>query len=99
MNNLFSEDIKDKVCIITGGCGVFGNIFAQGLLQAGAKVAIIDYKKGRCEECSQFIAKKAKAPVLCVVANVLALTSIEPACLELFKAAIRLLYPSRTLFS
>jgi len=71
MRNLFSEDIEDKVCIITGGCGTFGNIFAQGLLQAGAKVAIIDYKKGRCEECTQFIAKKAKAPVLCVVANVL----------------------------
>jgi NAD(P)-dependent dehydrogenase (short-subunit alcohol dehydrogenase family) len=71
MNNLFSEDIKDKVCIITGGCGVFGNIFAQGLLQSDAKVAIIDYKKGRCEECAMYIAKKAKAPVLCVVANVL----------------------------
>jgi NAD(P)-dependent dehydrogenase (short-subunit alcohol dehydrogenase family) len=67
----FSEDIKDKVCVVTGGCGVFGNIFAQGLLKAGAKVAIMDYKKGRCEDCAQNLAKKADAPVLCVVADVL----------------------------
>jgi len=71
MENLNFEEIKNKTCIITGGCGVFGNIFAQGLLNAGAKVAIIDYKKGRCEECTQGLAKKAGAPVLCVVANVL----------------------------
>lgn len=67
----FSDDVKDKVCIVTGGCGVFGNIFAQGLLKAGAKVAIMDYKKGRCENCAQNLAKKAGEPVLCVVADVL----------------------------
>ncbi len=71
MKTDFSDDIKDKVCIVTGGCGVFGNIFAQGLLQAGAKVAIMDYKKGRCEDCAQNLSKKAGAPVLCVVADVL----------------------------
>jgi len=71
MKIFLSEDIKDKVCIVTGGCGVFGNIFAQGLLQAGAKVAIMDYKKGRCEDCAQNLAKKAGAPVLCIVADVL----------------------------
>jgi NAD(P)-dependent dehydrogenase (short-subunit alcohol dehydrogenase family) len=71
MNIPFSEDIKDKVCIVTGGCGVFGNIFAQGLLKAGAKVAIMDYKKGRCKDCAQNLAKQAGVPVLCVVADVL----------------------------
>ena len=65
------EDIKDKVCLITGGCGVFGNIFASGLLEAGAKVAIMDYKKGRCDQCAQNLAQKKGAPVLCVVADVL----------------------------
>jgi len=71
MKTNFSEDVKDKVCIVTGGCGVFGNIFSQGLLKAGAKVAIMDYKKGRCEDCAQNLAKKAGSPVLCVVADVL----------------------------
>jgi len=65
------SDIKDKVCVVTGGCGVFGNIFSSSLLKAGAKVAIIDYKKGRCEDCAQNLAQKAGEPVLCVVANVL----------------------------
>lgn len=65
------EDIKDKVCLITGGCGVFGNIFASGLLDAGAKVAIMDYKKGRCDQCAQNLSQKKGAPVLCVVADVL----------------------------
>lgn len=65
------SDIKDKVCVVTGGCGVFGNIFSSSLLKAGAKVAIIDYKKGRCEDCAQNLAKKSGEPVWCVVANVL----------------------------
>jgi NAD(P)-dependent dehydrogenase (short-subunit alcohol dehydrogenase family) len=43
----------------------------MALINAGAKVAILDYKQGRCEECLQGIAKKGGAPVLCAVANVL----------------------------
>ena len=65
------EDIKNKVVVLTGGCGVFGSVFSMALINAGAKVAILDYKQGRCEECQQGIAKKAGAPVLCAVANVL----------------------------
>lgn len=67
----FYDDIKNKVCLITGGCGVFGNVFASGLLEAGAKVAIMDYKKGRCDQCAQNLAQKKGASVLCVVADVL----------------------------
>jgi NAD(P)-dependent dehydrogenase (short-subunit alcohol dehydrogenase family) len=65
------EDIKDKVVVLTGGCGVFGSVFSMALINAGAKVAILDYKQGRCEECMQGIAKKKGAPVFCAVANVL----------------------------
>ena len=69
--NISFDDLKEKVCVVTGGCGVFGNIFAHAMLKAGAKVAIMDYKQGRCDECAQGLAKKSGAPVLCVVANVL----------------------------
>lgn len=69
MNSL--GDLTGKVCVLTGGCGVFGNVFATALLDAGAKLAIMDYKKGRCDQCAQNLAKKSGAPVLCVVANVL----------------------------
>lgn len=82
MTNNFS-DIKNKVCVVTGGCGVFGNIFSASLLKAGAKVAIIDYKKGRCEDCAQNLAKKSGEPVLCVVANVLDKESLVEARKEI----------------
>jgi NAD(P)-dependent dehydrogenase (short-subunit alcohol dehydrogenase family) len=65
------EDIKGKVVVLTGGCGVFGGVFSMALIKAGAKVAILDYKQGRCEECLQGIAKKGGSPVFCAVANVL----------------------------
>jgi NAD(P)-dependent dehydrogenase (short-subunit alcohol dehydrogenase family) len=65
------NDIKDKVVVLTGGCGVFGSVFSMALINSGAKVAILDYKQGRCEECLQGIAKKGGASVLCAVANVL----------------------------
>jgi len=84
MNKEFS-DIKDKVCVVTGGCGVFGNIFSSSLLKAGAKVAIIDYKKGRCEDCAQNLAKKSGEPVLCVVANVLDRVSLIEARKEIIR--------------
>lgn len=82
MTSNFS-DIKNKVCVVTGGCGVFGNIFSSSLLKAGAKVAIIDYKKGRCEDCAQNLAKKSGEPVLCVVANVLDKESLVEARKEI----------------
>jgi NAD(P)-dependent dehydrogenase (short-subunit alcohol dehydrogenase family) len=66
-----TDTIKDKLCLITGGCGVLGNLFASGLLKAGAKVAILDYRQGRCEECAVNLAKNSGGSVYCVVANVL----------------------------
>jgi len=71
MNDFIMGSIKNKVCVVTGGCGVFGNVFSDGMLAAGAKVAIIDYKKGRCEECSKGLTNKGNKPVLCVLGNVL----------------------------
>lgn len=69
MNSL--GDLTGKVCVLTGGCGVFGNVFATALLDAGAKLAIMDYKKGRCDQCAQNLARESGSPVMCVVANVL----------------------------
>lgn len=70
MSNSF-EDVKGKVCVVTGGCGVFGTKFSLSLLEAGAKIAVLDYKKGKCESCPLGKAKEEGAPVLCVTSNVL----------------------------
>jgi NAD(P)-dependent dehydrogenase (short-subunit alcohol dehydrogenase family) len=77
------SSIENKVCVVTGGCGILGNVFASGLLEAGAKVAILDYKKGRCEDCAQMLAQKAGASVYCVVANVLEKDSLIQAKQEI----------------
>lgn len=69
-------DIKDKVCVITGGGGVIGTVLAQGLVEAGAKVAILDYKKECCETCSDIVFKNTNVRISCVVANVLVKESL-----------------------
>lgn len=71
MLNFDFDDLKDKVCVVTGGCGVIGTTFTEALIKAGVKVAIVDYKKGDCSACSREKAKKNNAPVMCLVANVL----------------------------
>jgi len=65
------DDIENKVCVITGGCGILGNVFANGLLSKGAKIGIVDYRQGPCDHCPLNSEQKKGAPVLCTVANVL----------------------------
>lgn len=65
------QDLKDKVCVLTGGSGVFGSVFSVALINAGAKVVIIDYKKERCAQTAASLEKKTGGHVLGVVANVL----------------------------
>ena len=40
MKNLF--DIKGKVIVITGGCGILGKSIAGYLAEQGAKIVILD---------------------------------------------------------
>ncbi len=41
--NMFS--LKDKVIVVTGGTGILGNSFINGIVEAGGKVAILGRKK------------------------------------------------------
>ncbi|MFO7637549.1 MAG: SDR family oxidoreductase [Clostridia bacterium] len=41
----FSIDLKDKVCVITGGAGVLCSHFAKALAACGAKVAVLDMRE------------------------------------------------------
>ncbi len=69
--NISFDDVKNKIVVITGACGVIGGVLSEALILHGAKVAIIDYKKGRCEECVKNRFAKEGKDVLCVIANVL----------------------------
>jgi len=46
LDTVLFDDIKNKVCVITGGCGILGSVFVKGLLEKGAKVAVADYRLG-----------------------------------------------------
>ncbi|HER08581.1 MAG TPA: SDR family oxidoreductase [Bacteroides sp.] len=42
MEHVFFEDLKDKICVITGGGGVLGSTIARGLAAAGVVTVILD---------------------------------------------------------
>ena len=48
MKNLF--DIKDKVIVITGGCGILGKNIANYLAEQGAKIVILDRVEAQGKE-------------------------------------------------
>lgn len=71
MSNSYFEDLKGKVCVITGGGGVIGSSLALGLSEIGLEVAIIDYKKDRCDACAKKLSSEIGKQITCIVANVL----------------------------
>ena len=75
MNNSL-EDVKGKVCVITGGAGIIGTSFAHGLAQAGAKIVIADFNKERAEEVAQSVNNKFEGSAISLFCNVLDKTSL-----------------------
>ncbi|MCK4922787.1 MAG: SDR family oxidoreductase [Bacteroidales bacterium] len=56
-NNSF-EDLKGKVCVITGGAGVIGASMVEVLASAGVKVAILDLREDIASELAAKIQTK-----------------------------------------
>lgn len=69
--NISFDDIKDKVIVITGGCGVIGGVFTKALMLADAKVVILDYKKERCEKFADSLQAETNKKVFCSIGNIL----------------------------
>lgn len=67
----FMDDIKGKVCVITGGSGVLGSALAMGLADAGAKVVIIGTKKEKAENVANQLNEKYPESTIGLAANVL----------------------------
>lgn len=55
--------LKNQVAVITGGAGYLGEVFAQTLAEAGAKVVIVDIHEQNGEKVAKRVAKKTKQKV------------------------------------
>ncbi len=71
MSKYSLDDLKGKVCVITGGAGIIGTALAEGLAAAGVKVAIADFNKEKSDEVAKAISEKTGGTVIGVFANVL----------------------------
>lgn len=79
MSTLFFEELKDKVCVITGGAGVIGISFAKGMASAGVKTVILDLNKELAEQAAEEVKKYTGTESIGVEANVLIKESLEDA--------------------
>ncbi|HPF51059.1 MAG TPA: SDR family oxidoreductase [Draconibacterium sp.] len=70
MEPLSFNDLKGKVCVITGGSGVLGISITEAIALAGSKVAIIGTNKEKAERVALEIAENTGATVIGVQANV-----------------------------
>ena len=83
MKNLF--DIKDKVIIVTGGCGILGKSIANYLAEQGAKIVILDRVEEIGKELEAELSKKTEAMFLMTdVLNKEVLEENKKAILERF---------------
>ena len=77
------NDLKGKVCVITGGAGVLGSTMVQAMASVGTKIAIADINKKVADKVAAEIAAEYGAQVIGIEANVL-----DKASLEIAKAEI-----------
>ncbi len=75
MNYSFS-DLKDKVCVITGGAGIIGNAIVEALASAGVKTAVLDIREDVATELAESIRKKYGTKIIGIQCNVLDKESI-----------------------
>ena len=83
MKPMSFEDLKGKVCVITGGAGVLGSAMVRAMASVGLKVAIADINKEVADKVAEEIAAETGTQVIGVAANVLDKESLEQAKAEI----------------
>jgi NAD(P)-dependent dehydrogenase (short-subunit alcohol dehydrogenase family) len=79
MKNISFDDLKNKVCVLTGGAGVIGSSISEALASVGIKTAILDINLEFAEKVAGIINKKTKSDTFGVQADVLNLESLNAA--------------------
>ena len=77
MKPMSFDDLKGKVCVITGGAGVLGSAMVSALASVGMKIAIADINKEVADKVAGEISKQSGATIIGVAANVLDKESLE----------------------
>ncbi|MEE4287066.1 MAG: SDR family oxidoreductase [Mariniphaga sp.] len=85
MRPMSFEDLKGKVCVITGGAGVLGSSMVRAIASVGVKVAIADINKEVADKVAGEISAETGTQVIGVAANVLDKESLEQARAEINK--------------
>ena len=75
MNNL--NDLKGKVCVITGGGGVIGGSLAAGLAEAGIVTVILDINEAAAVKVAESVKSETGTNSYGLKANVLDKSSLE----------------------
>jgi NAD(P)-dependent dehydrogenase (short-subunit alcohol dehydrogenase family) len=71
MNPISFNDLKGKVCVITGGAGVIGAAMVKAMASVGVKIAIVDISPERSEQMAAEISAEFGCEVIGVLGNVL----------------------------
>ncbi|NWJ51633.1 MAG: SDR family oxidoreductase [Bacteroidetes bacterium] len=83
MKKISFDDLKDKVCVITGGAGVIGSSIVKALASVGTKVAIVDLNEDLAKQVATEISAEFGAKIIGVKGNVLDKASLEAAKAEI----------------
>jgi len=65
------DDLRGKVCVITGGGGTIGRSLSEGLASAGVKMAVVDLTKELADAAAAFLRKEFGLKALGLEADVL----------------------------
>ena len=71
MTPISFNDLKDKVCVITGGAGVIGSAMVRAMASVGVKIAIVDINPERSGQMAAEISEEFGIDVIGVEGNVL----------------------------
>jgi NAD(P)-dependent dehydrogenase (short-subunit alcohol dehydrogenase family) len=71
INRISFDDLKDKVCVLTGGAGVIGTTLVRGLASAGVKTAIVDLNEEAAARLAAEVQKESGVTTMGIGASVL----------------------------
>lgn len=77
MEDLSFKDLRNKVCVITGGGGVLGNSFARGLASVGVIPVILDINEEAAKQLAEDIISEYSVNCVGYKADVLDKSSLE----------------------